>query len=371
MTISETMNKGRSYYVVDYKVAGKRKKKYCHSVESAEKEMAKLLKDKKKLNSAFLRYPEAVRVDWMLAHELADGAFSIMEAVRHCLDKNIFKAQTPIEDAVITFLADKFSSGITERSLNSLASTVNRFSEGHKGVMISDVSPRDVRNWLEGLEIATRTRNGYLTDLKNLFNWAEAEKLVRDNPCESLKKYRASEEEMVEIEGRKTILTVEETRKMMSIAVARYPQLVPRLAILLFAGLRPEREAAGQLWENIHMSERLVHVLKSKAKDRQERYIRMTDCLFNWLSWSKKRGHELPISNWRKQFDKLRSEAGLMDEWPRDATRHTFASYHLVKHGAESTKDALGHGTYDMLFMNYRTLVKPKEADEYFCIAPE
>jgi len=370
MTISETINKGRSYFVVDYKVAGRRRKKYCNTKAEAEGELGKIVRDRKKHNDAFLRYSEATRIDWMLAHELTEGAFTVMEAVRHCLEKGAFKTQTLIGDAVTVFLGDKYSNGVTERSLNSLSSTVNRFAAANKGTMISDLSTRDIRNWLEAGNWATRTRNGYLTDLKNLFNWAVAEKLIQDNPCDSVRKYRAGEKEMAEIESRKMILTVEETRRVMSIAADRFPALVPRLALLFFAGLRPEREAAGQLWKDIHMSERLVHVLKSKAKDRQERYVRMTDCLHDWLTWSESNGLELPVQNWRKQFEELKSEAGLLEDWPRDAARHTFASYHLVRFGEEPTKDCLGHGTYDMLFMNYRTLVKPTEADEFFRITP-
>jgi integrase len=97
----------------------------------------------------------------------------------------------------------------------------------------------------------------------------------------------------------------------------------------------------------------------------------MPDNLMKWLKWSFERGHHLPISGWRKRWDKLRRKAGLFgDTWPANASRHSFASYMLDMGGEAATVKALGHGTDDMLFQHYRTLVKPGTGDLYFGIEP-
>ena len=78
------------------------------------------------------------------------------------------------------------------------------------------------------------------------------------------------------------------------------------------------------------------------------------------------------MTNWRNEFDALRKKAGLWrEEWPKNAGRHSFASYHLDLEGEDKTRKALGHGTFDMLFQHYRTLVKPGAGLKYFSIAPK
>jgi integrase len=118
------------------------------------------------------------------------------------------------------------------------------------------------------------------------------------------------------------------------------------------------------------MDERLVFVAKSRAKDRQDRYIKMSDCLYVWMKFCEELKLPMSIPNWRKHLVELREDCGLMDCWPKDTTRHTFASYHLVEYGEEATKAAMGHGDFSMLFQNYRKLVKPDEAKEFFKILP-
>jgi hypothetical protein len=67
----------------------------------------------------------------------------------------------------------------------------------------------------------------------------------------------------------------------------------------------------------------------------------------------------------------VRKDCGLWKyDWPSDGTRHTFASNHLVMYGEAPTIDALGHGSYDMLFKHYRVLVKKANAEEFFGLTP-
>ena len=62
--------------------------------------------------------------------------------------------------------------------------------------------------------------------------------------------------------------------------------------------------------------------------------------------------------------------AGITD-WPDNALRHSFASYHLA-HFKDAAALALemGHTDSGMIFNHYRQLVKPKEARRYWKIKP-
>ena len=58
-------------------------------------------------------------------------------------------------------------------------------------------------------------------------------------------------------------------------------------------------------------------------------------------------------------------------EWPDNALRHSFASYHLA-HFKDTKALALEmeHNNENMIFASYRQLVKPKEAERYWNIRP-
>ena len=69
-------------------------------------------------------------------------------------------------------------------------------------------------------------------------------------------------------------------------------------------------------------------------------------------------------------FERARAAAGIM-EWPDNALRHSFATYHLA-HFKDSAALALemGHIDSGMIFEHYRELVRPKEAERYWSIRP-
>ena len=58
-------------------------------------------------------------------------------------------------------------------------------------------------------------------------------------------------------------------------------------------------------------------------------------------------------------------------DWPENALRHSFASYHLAHFkNAADTALQLGHHDSRITFAHYRELVKPKEAERYWNIKP-
>jgi hypothetical protein len=74
--------------------------------------------------------------------------------------------------------------------------------------------------------------------------------------------------------------------------------------------------------------------------------------------------------NLRVKFDEDRKLAKLLAEWPQNALRHSFGSYHLARFN-DAAKLALEMGNSPAtIFRHYRQLVKPKEAERYWKIAP-
>ncbi len=379
MTIYKETRRGRSSFVLDLKIAGRRKRSYHSTRKKAEKAASDLQREKKKHGDMFARYSEAARIEWMMAHELAkEGGFSLLDAVKNYSDT--FKEENDscitVGKAVRDFLREKKAT-IKERSMRALSSTMERFGEPRWNDPLASVARADVMAFLsegkgrDGKAWSTRTKNGYLTDLKNFFNWCCFEGHLQESPAGRVRKFRASDEELADKEDAKHILTVDEVSQIMSYLRGKCPDMVARAALLFFAGLRPDREAATITWDEILFDEELVWVRGSRAKDRQNRYIKMSRNLNQWLRWGMDNGSELPVTNWDKRWYKMKGDLGLKgEEWPHDATRHSFASYNLASAGEDETVKALGHGTYDMLFQHYRTLVKEAEAEKYFSICP-
>ena len=381
MKITRIINNNYWTYKVDYYLCGRRRRRYFSAKEDAELELARVKKEQKRQSDMFARLSEVEKISMLMAWELAKvEGVQLVDAVQDAIKESREDAEevgSTVGELVRRFLREKREMGLRPTTLKSLSSTMERFAEDIWNEPISFVTRKGVWGFLmEGRKKSgeawhTRTKRGYLKDIQNFMNWCYAEQEISYNPAASIRPPRYTCDELEERESRKEILTPQETQRLMEVCVKHYPELTARVAIVLFAGLRPDREAEGVRMEDIDFGHNLLLVRPSRAKDRQSRYIEMQPNLVAWLKWSFERGHTLPITNWRRLFDALRKKAGLHGKsWPKNAGRHSFASYHLDLAGEDATRKALGHGTFDMLFQHYRTLVRPGVGAEYFEILP-
>lgn len=379
MKIYEETSLGRQRFVLDATLAGRRNRKYFSTEIEATRAMREMKADIKRQSILFARYSEATRIEWMMAHELAkEGGFTLVDAVRYYKDGVTAKAEketgATLGNAVRDYLREKKAT-VKHRSYVSIESTLERYAASRWNEPLAHESRSLVMEWLQqggsesGTPWATKTKNGQLTNLKVFFNWCVFEQLLVASPAASIRKFRHTDKELAAKEESKQILTSEEVSRLMAHLRDNEPDMVPRAALLFFAGLRPEREGATITDDEILMEEQLVHVRASRAKDRQNRFIPMTNNLVEWLEWGANNGGKLPVDNWDRRWREARRQFGLIDKgWPHDATRHSFASYHLALYGEDVTRMALGHGDFAMLFQNYRTLVKSADAERYFNI---
>jgi integrase len=73
---------------------------------------------------------------------------------------------------------------------------------------------------------------------------------------------------------------------------------------------------------------------------------------------------------YRELLDIAREAAG-MTEWPQNALRHSFASYHLAHfNDAAILALELGHTNSNLVFQHYRQVVKPQQAERYWKLVP-
>src|SRR5262249_24430160 len=103
----------------------------------------------------------------------------------------------------------------------------------------------------------------------------------------------------------------------------------------------------------------------------RKRFVKMEPNLIAWLTpYRKHDGHVVRPMNFRKQSTRDKMAAGLSDQWPTNAMRHSFGSYWLSAFN-DVNKLALEMGNSpSVIEKHYKKGVKPKEAHRYWKIMP-
>jgi integrase len=193
-----------------------------------------------------------------------------------------------------------------------------------------------------------------------MFNHAIARGYATSNPAEKTAKAKV-------VDSPPGILTVQQTARLLE---AASPELLAHVAIGAFAGLR-RAELERLDWSDVHFDDTdLIEVTAQKSKTARRRFVKIQPNLREWLLPVRKHTGKVTCDNFPKQFEAARQSAGIT-EWPDNALRHSFASYHLA-HFKDAAALALemGHTDSGMIFNHYRQLVRPKDAERFWSIRP-
>jgi integrase len=263
-------------------------------------------------------------------------------------------------DLVPKFIAAKKSLGASKRYLQDLDYRLSRFAQEFDGQLVATITTAQIDDWLRSLgDLSPISRNNYRTVAIVLFNFAVKRGYATSNPAE-----KADEAKV--IDSPPGILTVQQTAHLLETVS---PELLPYAAIGAFAGLR-RAELERLDWSEIDFESGLIEVTAKKAKARRRRFVTIQPNLREWLVPVRKHTGKVTPDNLAKQFEAMRTSAGI-DDWPSNALRHSFASYHLAHFkNAATLALEMGHVDSNMIFDHYRELVKPKEAERYWNIRP-
>jgi hypothetical protein len=139
------------------------------------------------------------------------------------------------------------------------------------------------------------------------------------------------------------------------------------VALLLFAGIRPDKthgEISKLDWSAVKDGK--IHISAEVSKTDTDRIIPIRPRLARLIKGHPAEGKVLP-AGWDKRYPAIRKAAGMNDPKYQDATRHAFASHHLVGYGEASTQAAMGHTEGSRtLFKHYRSAVPEEAGKKYF-----
>lgn len=273
-------------------------------------------------------------------------------------------AGCPWTDAEQAFIADAERRGARASTVRFYRSQLGLFAARENVQNIAEVDADRAEKYLAGILSPEHAKRA----LRAFFNFCRAQKWVAVNPFELAKTPRRLKEFAAP-----SILSVADTERLMSEVP---PKWTPAVAIMAFAGVRPNELASLAGAEvvrvgDIDFAARKITIRAEVSKVRRVRILTsLPDNLWAWIE--PLRG--LPAENnvapasydvWRR----VKRNSGV--NLPKDVLRHSFASYAYHFIGAERAVEILGHiGGFGVFAKHYKGLATPDEAKKYFAILP-
>jgi integrase len=349
----------------DGSVARVRPRRTFASVEEAH-EFANLKRiERKNHGAASISMPEGLRVAALRAAEmlrpLGEPESLLIDAVREYVERRqLSRNSQSVQNAVLALLKAKESDRVRPRYLEDLRSRLGRFARDFGERKVCDLTPAEIDSWLRNLGQAPISRNTLHLRLHTLFEYCRTQGWLTINPLADVPRARINQDASI------GILSVEETARLLESA----DQLtLPYWLFSMFCGLR-SAEVQRLEWKDVHWEERLVEVPSLKSKTASRRFVALRANLLEWLEpYRDARGPICPPSLYERLVNDR--EAAGISQWPPNAARHSFASYHLA-HFRDPRELALemGHTNSEVTFRHYRELVKPNEASRFWRIVP-
>lgn len=278
-----------------------------------------------------------------------------------------------IAEAVAEFLAYK-KSKVKERQLANLTDQLKRFATDYGDKPISTITTAQIEKWLSALRsrrnpdklqeapfLSPLSRNHYRATLHGFFKYASspARGLCSRNPVSDL------EPEQVTT-GEPEAYTPEDAALIMQTALDHKPDLVPVLALGMFAGLRVSEAVEIDLGK-----------IKSDVEEFRvtgktgPRLAPLTDSCKAWLFAQERRKCKAWTQSPRTLVNEMQALFALAKVNQIDnGARHSFISYRCAQ-GKDTARvaDECGNSV-GTIKAHYRQLVTSAAAAKYFAIRP-
>jgi len=346
------------------RVDGKRKRLFFKTKAAAETELGKLSTRIKNEGVRALTIPEHLRVmavEWNnklapYGKTIADAADFYIKYLEQTKKSCTF---AELKDSVI---GDKTRDGKSRRYIEDLRSRLGRFAQYFGDTNVATITTAQLNDWLRGLTVGPKSRNNFRRVLHGSFAYAVDHGYCAANPVARAAKAK-------DVHKAPEIFTPAQARLLLESAGT---EILPAIAIGMFAGLR-DAEIQRLDWSEVNLERKFIDVKAGKSKTAQRRLVTIEPTLALWLApYAAHTSGKVIPKNFRTKSDEAWEATKLETKWPGNGLRHSYASYHLA-HFNDAARLALqlGHGSTKMLFANYREVVQPSEAKEFWEIVPK
>lgn len=144
----------------------------------------------------------------------------------------------------------------------------NHIKPGVGHILIEEASPRQIRTWIDNIELSNKSKNNILIPLKNMFAEAKTEKIIGENPMLDFKSYKVEKKDPVVFTPDKIELILNELKN-------------EALSFYIFAfwtGLSTG-EQIGLQWNDIDFKNKAFYVRRSISAGK---YLEMTKNDIRW-----------------------------------------------------------------------------------------
>jgi integrase len=266
-----------------------------------------------------------------------------------------------VPEAVVELLKAKKADGLSLRYLKDLATRLGVFAREFPETQVAEFDTARIDDWLRGLGLKAITRNNYRRILGVFFSFSVGRKWTLSNPVAQSSK---AKEQALKV----GILQPDQVKRLLESAD---DEILPAIALGLFAGLRPESEIWRMDWRHVDLHGKLIDIEFSKT-ETGKRYVTMEQSLVAYLTpYAKKKGPVSPSGDKYFQLLKKAREVAKIDEWPSDCLRHSFGSYHFAHFkNIGATMAEMGHTNPKTFLKHYRERVKPEVARLFWSLTP-
>lgn len=368
---------------------GKRVRKFFPTEQKALEFVADELAKVRNLGDRARNIPGHLHEDALRAFDLLQGHGVTLEEVakfyRAAMDRR--QKSKLVRKVAEEYIKDREVNLRSTRHVEDLKSRLGRFNKDHGDTLTSEITPRDLAQWLanlkppgKGAKYSSLSTINFHRVIRGFFTYAVAMGYASENPAKKVTTPKVKE----------SAACIFTTSQIATILQAAAEEILPFFALGAFAGLRSS-EIQRLAWEEIDFSRNMILPPAEKTKSAKRRIVPLLPNLREFLlPYADRKGKILPFSR-RHMYDlaapalraagfgvpgaETEAEKAARVELtpaPGNGLRHSFASYRLAAtNDAAKTALELGHSNTKLLFSTYRELVTPEDAGTYWSITPE
>ena len=380
------------------KTVRQRHRPYYESKAKAAADIPSIREQHEQTGSGQFLFDRQAAADYESARKMVGGV-PLIEVAKFWRLHHPDKPKRKLAELFQAFLADVKVRHGEGRHWSDLKSRGGIFiTAGFGGRYAETVTRQEVLAYVKELPAAApRTKRNHKTVICEFFNWLVQEvHEIAANPAAGIKKRMLPKETKKEIE----FLPLDYVTRYLRAAERYAPELVAHEVVQLVAGVRADDEMAEFEVGFVFPQTKEVVIPASVAKTEKREVIDgLEENFWGWWSaYAPKEGRLRP-KNYGPRWDRVRVLAALADQtkadelarlpikhllrlpeakaalqqWPWNARRRTFCTYHVAKHqSAAKTALIMRHrGSAYTLHNSYRGLgVTQEKGDEYFGIMP-